>query len=33
MKEGVGRPLDPMAFSVTEANERLRKRLRLGTRP
>lgn len=30
MKTWVGRPFDPMAFSIDEANERLRKRLRLG---
>ncbi len=32
MKEWVGRPFDPRAFSLAEANERLRKRLRLGKR-
>ena len=29
MKTWVGRPFDPMSFSVAEANERLRKKLRL----
>ncbi|MFZ0890202.1 MAG: hypothetical protein WA005_17305 [Candidatus Binataceae bacterium] len=28
-----GRPFNPTAFSVTEANERLRKKLRLGKTP
>jgi hypothetical protein len=32
MKSWVGRPFDPAAFSVAEANERLRKRLRLTAR-
>jgi hypothetical protein len=32
MKSWVGRHFDPAAFSVAEANERLRKRLRLGVR-
>jgi Plasmid pRiA4b ORF-3-like protein len=33
MKAWVGRPFDPKAFSLAGANERLRKRLRLGKRP
>jgi hypothetical protein len=33
MKKWVGRPFDPRAFSPAAANERLRKRLRLGKRP
>jgi hypothetical protein len=32
MKSWVGRPFDPGTFSVAEANERLRKRLRLAAR-
>jgi hypothetical protein len=32
MKSWVGRPFHPSAFSVGEANERLRRKLRLGTR-
>ncbi len=32
MKLWVGRPFDPRAFSVSAANERLRKKLRLGPR-
>jgi hypothetical protein len=31
-KAWLGRPFDPRAFSIDEANERLRKRLRLGRR-
>jgi len=33
MKESIGRPFDPAAFSVVEANRRLRKRLRLAKSP
>ncbi len=33
MKAWVGRPFNPAAFSLAQANERLRKKLRLGKRP
>ena len=32
MKAWVGRPFDPTAFSLAEANERMRRRLRLEKR-